>query len=800
MIYLFQKMIQLKNEKAENYQALFQNNPTAMVELGPDLRIRQFNQHFLDLMGLTADEAQNLPFLEVLSCDSSEALGTNLERLSWNPQKGFESRMELICRKGKSIHSNVSIRLKVDAAGTIQNVFLSIWDITELALAQEEKKQKEALLEAVFNANANNLIWSIDRSYRFTSFNVPFQQIFKAFFGRQPQLNQSALDYVPETVQQVFKTHYDTALEGNEHELEQPKNVPKQVKGHWKFYFRPIRNEANEVIGCAIYANDHTKEKLTERALRESEKSFRRIFQDNPQGIHVSNPSKAVKFVHQLVEDGVTDIKKYVEEHPEDIPKLLDREPVAANDELLDIFGFQSQQEYFESYKHRKIEVSEHSIFKEIQAYIDGQPLFEGETSILTKSGETKFVRYKVVFPADPEKEKFIYNIQDITERKKVQEQLILSEMRYRTLFDNAFDGIIVYDNKKRISTEGNEKVAQMFGTTLDDFLVRPSTDFFPKFQPDGSPSTKRMLNCVQQIQETGSLQFQFTHIKKDGTPFETEVSGFLLPAPLNHMMVFIFKDITEKLKKDKMLFRTVRALNQKREELEDYIESNMQLQNFAYIASHDLAAPIRTIVSFSDLLVMNAGNKLTINEHEYLNFIVSAAKNMKNMIDSLLTYSRVDSKDPEMGPVNIPNLLSQMLEELQVNIRETHAEIIVQALPENIYADRSRIRQLFQNLTTNALKFSSPGVRPLIEIQGIELEDRYQFSVRDNGIGIDQKYKEQIFRIFRKLHSSGTYPGTGIGLAVCKKVVEQHHGKIWYESPKGKGTTFHFTVSIAHV
>ncbi|MEM6725987.1 MAG: PAS domain S-box protein, partial [Bacteroidota bacterium] len=402
MVYLFQKIIQIKNEKAESYHDLFQYNPTAMIELGPDLKIRHFNQHFLDLLGLQPSEAEDRPFENLLTCDASKELITSLKRLSWNPQKGCESRLELICRKGKSVRSNVSMRVKVDDTGKIKNVFLSIWDITELTQAQTEKKEKEALLEAVFNANANNLIWSIDRDYLFTSFNQPFRQIYKEFFGLEPKLNHSSLDDVPTIFREAFQKQYNKALNGIAHELDQPSTVPDSVKGYWKFYFRPIRNEANEVTGVAVYANDLTKEKLTENALRESEKSFRRIFQDNQQGIHVSDPANAVRFVQELMAKGVTDIAAYAEAHPEDIPKLLDRDPVAANDRLIEIFEFKDQAEYIDFYKHRKIRVANTSLFAEIQAYVDGKPSFEGETSVITKSGATKYVRYKVVFPANP--------------------------------------------------------------------------------------------------------------------------------------------------------------------------------------------------------------------------------------------------------------------------------------------------------------------------------------------------------------------------------------------------------------
>jgi len=257
-----------------------------------------------------------------------------------------------------------------------------------------------------------------------------------------------------------------------------------------------------------------------------------------------------------------------------------------------------------------------------------------------------------------------------------------------------------------------------------------------------------------------------------------------------------IAKDITEQ----KMVLLTleeekVRYL-EKSEELEKYIASNMQLENFAYLASHDLKEPVRSIVSFSQLLQNKAAEKLNAEEKEYLKFIISASKNMSTLIDDLLQYSLVDAMDQKITDFSPAKLLEVIILELSAQIDTNQATVKYDNLPDSIEADRTQIKQLFQNLISNALKFCNPDKPPVVIISGKTIGQFYQFSIADNGIGIAPKFYERIFLLFRRLHHKEDYEGTGIGLAICKKIVDQHHGKIWLESKIGQGTIFHFTIA----
>jgi signal transduction histidine kinase len=236
--------------------------------------------------------------------------------------------------------------------------------------------------------------------------------------------------------------------------------------------------------------------------------------------------------------------------------------------------------------------------------------------------------------------------------------------------------------------------------------------------------------------------------------------------------------------------------LNQKNQKLEQYIESNMQLENFAYIASHDLKAPIRTVISFSQLLERNLKNKLDEDGKEYLDFIISASRNMRDLIDDLLSYSKINSQPIQKLTFPTEDILVAITTEIQTTIQEKNAIINYNNCSTEINADMIKLKQVFQNLITNAIKFQESNIQPIININCEETSTHWQFYVEDNGIGIKADYYKRIFDLFQKLHHKAEFEGTGLGLAICKKIIAQHGGKIWIESTLGKGTTFYFTIA----
>lgn len=228
----------------------------------------------------------------------------------------------------------------------------------------------------------------------------------------------------------------------------------------------------------------------------------------------------------------------------------------------------------------------------------------------------------------------------------------------------------------------------------------------------------------------------------------------------------------------------------------QELARSNRELEQFAYVASHDLQEPLRMVTSYTQLLGRRYKGKLDSDADEFIAYAVDGAARMQELINDLLDYSRVTTQGKGFEPIDGEAVLGKALGNLQAAVVESGARISHDLLP-TVKADATQLGQVFQNLISNAIKFR--GDRPPEIHVGAERRDgACQFSIRDNGIGIDPKHFDRLFVIFQRLHTREEYPGTGIGLALCRRIVERHGGKIWVESQPGKGSTFYFTIPAA--
>jgi light-regulated signal transduction histidine kinase (bacteriophytochrome) len=275
---------------------------------------------------------------------------------------------------------------------------------------------------------------------------------------------------------------------------------------------------------------------------------------------------------------------------------------------------------------------------------------------------------------------------------------------------------------------------------------------------------------------------------RKNGTVFPLEVSLSAWATTQGaRFYTVIARDITARKAGEK-------ALEAKAEELS---RSNQELEQFAYVASHDLQEPLRMVSNYTQLLGRRYKDQLDADANEFIDFAVDGAKRMQELIHDLLQYARVGTRGKEFKPVPAGDIVAGAVANLAGATEEAGAQVVVDALP-TVSCDATQLAQVFQNLIGNAIKFRRPGSQPVVRVSATRAGHATVFSVADNGIGIEPKYFERIFQMFQRLHGRSEYAGTGIGLALCKKIVERHGGRIRVESEPGHGTTFSFTIPDA--
>ena len=366
----------------------------------------------------------------------------------------------------------------------------------------------------------------------------------------------------------------------------------------------------------------------------------------------------------------------------------------------------------------------------------------------------------------------------EIAERKQTEKGLAEREATLRSIFRAAPTGIGMLCN--RIIKQANDRICEMTGYSSEELLGQSAKMLYlteEEFELVGQEKYAQISR-----QGTGNVETRWQ--RKDGEVIDVQLSWAPIdPEDLSGGVTFTALDITESK-------RAEAALARKTEELAC---SNAELEQFAYVASHDLQEPLRMVSSYVQLLARRYKDRLDTDADDFINFAVDGANRMQALIKDLLAYSRVGTKGKSLEPTSCETVLDSALANLQFAIEENGARVTHDPLP-TVLADQSQLVQLFQNLIANAIKFRREKP-PHVHLAAERRESEWLFSIRDNGIGIDEEYGERIFEIFQRLHGRDDYSGTGIGLAICKKIVDCHGGRIWVTSNPGGGSAFYFTL-----
>jgi PAS domain S-box-containing protein len=355
------------------------------------------------------------------------------------------------------------------------------------------------------------------------------------------------------------------------------------------------------------------------------------------------------------------------------------------------------------------------------------------------------------------------------------------NDLLFRALLETAPDAMVIVDQDGMIRLV-NHQVERLFGYRQEELVQQAVEVLMPERFRHGHLAHRNSYSGNPVARYMGQGRELFAR-RKDGSEFPAEISLSPLQTEQGVLISSAIRDITDRKHAEQALAENAREL----------ARSNADLEQFAYIASHDLQEPLRAIAGCVHLLKQGYANQLDERADEFIRHTVEGVTRMQALIEDLLTYSRAGGQPGARDIVDMAEVASASLHNLGPVVQEAGAHVQVGHLPR-VKGERSQLLQLLQNLISNAIKFRGTA-QPVIDVQARQDGAQWVFSVRDNGIGIEPQYFERIFRLFQRLHSRRVYKGTGLGLAICKKIVEYHKGRMWVESSAGQGATFFFTL-----
>ncbi len=543
-----------------------------------------------------------------------------------------------------------------------------------------------------------------------------------------------------------------------------------------------IKDQDGKPVEFLIAFNEITEQVIAENSLSKSEKRYKSLLEGSPAGLAQVNEKGKFIFVS----------KKGAEILGNSIEEVLQKN-------FLDYISSHYSLEV--SKNLGKLEKANEIMDFRVKGKSGKGKIFylDGTATLLQDEYDdqftTMFIFNDVTSRVLAEKELKVYN-EEIKEKNAI----------YKALIDSSFDGIDIIDlevDDKDKSIERfsgnivirNDKMSEYLGDSKNPIVAGTELQrLSPDIQPNGQTTYEMFEEYIPKVLKNSSYSVDW-RINSSGNNEDYILGANLISVKDKILLIRNLRRITETKLQQEIINNQLDKLSRKNEELEKYIQSNLQLENFAYIASHDLKAPLRTVSSFSFLLKQAAYEKLDDKSKGYLDIVLRSSNNMQFLIDDLLAFSRVGTQQVKKKEINLGPMLKRILLDLSTNISESNAQINIDKMPASIFADESMMIQLFQNLINNGLKFQKKDISPIVNISAQETKTHWVFKINDNGIGIKEENLAKIFGIFEKLHSNDLYEGTGLGLSICKKIIEIHNGTIEVDSVLGDGSTFIFSI-----
>ena len=616
-------------------------------------------------------------------------------------------------------------------------------DVTALRQQAKDVAETESRLRFFFDHALDGMSIIVDGEYKLI--NKAFMRIFGA--DREDQIiGRNFLDFVEpefrEKVSRIVETNSDEMYTSQIVRLDNGTSRNVEVTGK-------TISHRDQKVRISVVRDLDDRQKMQEK-VKESEARFTAVFQNASLGIALTDRNG------KFVEANYT---------------LLQRLGYTLDEiKELDLYHFLEPEDH----------TSTKGYFKQL---LNGKiPTVFFERRWSRKNGSSTWSKMTCnVLHGTEGKTLILSIIEDIDMQKRNEQALMESEEKFRAVYESSPMGIVITSDPGRIH-DVNEAFVGMLGYSEAVLHGKNLLDFT---HPADLVSAKHQLERIYSG-ETNHFSLEKRFVRKDGTDFwAKEVMSPLFQVGDAVYTVAIIENIEARK-------RAEAALELKNHELTN---TNQELEHFAYVASHDLQEPLRTITSFIQILERRYRDRFDEEAMQFMGFIVDGAKRMQTLIHDLLEYSRINRFNTGFEKVDLNEVFITVNHALKDKIETHGALIMAEHLPE-VYGNRIQLTQVFQNLIDNAIKFKSKKRTPEVTVSVVEHPDTWELIFRDNGIGISQEYYQRIFVIFQRLHTVEEYSGTGIGLAICRKIIERHGGEVWVDSKPGKGSTFHFTLS----
>lgn len=738
------------------------------VYIGRELRIAFANQAMIAIYG-KGDEVIGKRYAEILPELTNQKLFEQMDRVYTTGESFFATTQQLNIRVNgeiKTAYFNYSFVPLRDSQGKVYGILNTGADVTDIVLAKQKVEESERTFRSLIEQTPVAIDIMMGPEFVFELVNPPMAELigrakedllYKPLFEALPEIRNNGLEAI---LKEVY--HTGKRFEAQEFAVPLHRNGLLQ-KVYVNFIYEPLKNSGNEVIGIIAAAIDVSEQVIARKKIEESEARFENLVRDASAAIIV-----------------LTGDEMRVEIANDAYAQLIGRKP----GEILNkpLFSIIPEAEAYYRPLLQKVKDTGEPVHLNDSPYsinVDGKTL-EGFLH----------VTYQPYRHADGSVVGVMAILQDVTGQVNARKKLEESE-QHLELLSNTVPAMIFYIDDEQRYRSYNNTFMQWFGVDKTEAIGKTVAELvgenaYNRVRPHlevayGGQQERYEMQAPQRIGESRWLSIVYTPHKND----EGKVLGIIV-----HATDVTERKLAQQRIEEEVILRT-RELAEANRELK---RSNQNLEEFAHAASHDLKEPIRKIHFFTNQLKGQLSSHLSEAEQRSFNRIENATQRMGSLIDDLLLYSHVSQRPHEKEAVDLSQTLQHVLEDLELDIQEKKAVLTIGPLPV-VKGYRRQLQQLFQNLLSNALKYSHENQPPVVEISSGMVDEAgtcfHRISVKDNGIGIAPEYREKIFQMFTRLHGKNEYSGTGVGLSIVKKIVENHDGKISIESKADEGSTF---------